>query len=203
MAQTDSEPNEDALGRRLIDILRASPRLMTVLHTARDLALPDWRIASGAVFQTAWNDLTGRDPDHGIRDYDLLYFDPDPSWDAEDAVIQRAAGAFEPPLRTLVEVRNQARVHLWFEKKFGEPYAPLSRTDEALGRFLCPANAVGVRLETDGRLDIAAPLGLADLFALRLRPNPLRPFNAPSYARVTAGLVARWPEAMVEAMQAP
>jgi hypothetical protein len=202
MAQTDS-PIQDALTQQLADILRASPRLMRVLQTARDLGLPDWRIASGAVFQTAWNALTGRDPDYGIRDYDLLYFEPDTSWDAEDAVIRRTAAAFEPPLRTLVEVRNQARVHLWFETKFGEPYAPLSCTDEALGRFLCPANAVGVRLEADGRLDIAAPLGLGDLFAMRLRPNPVRPFNAPSYARVTAGLVARWPEATVEAMQAP
>lgn len=202
MAQTDS-PSQDALTQRLADMLRASPRLMTVLHTARDLGPPDWRIASGAVFQTAWNALTGRDLDYGIRDYDLLYFDPDLSWDAEDAVIQRAAAAFEPPLRTLVEVRNQARVHLWFEQKFGEPYAPLSRTDEALGRFLCPANAVGVRMEADGRLDIAAPLGLDDLFAMRLRPNPIRAFNAESYARVTAGLLARWPEVTVEAKEAP
>ena len=31
------------------------------------------------------------------------------------------AAAFEPPLRDMVEVRNQARVHLWFEGKFGEP----------------------------------------------------------------------------------
>ena len=32
----------------------------------------------------------------------------------------------------LVEVRNQARVHLWFEGKFGESYPPLTHTAEAL-----------------------------------------------------------------------
>jgi hypothetical protein len=37
--------------------------------------------------------------------------------------------------------------------------------------------AVGVRLETDDRLHVEAPLGLADLFGLRLRPNPHRPFG--------------------------
>ncbi len=36
----------------------------------------------------------------------------------------------------MVEVRNQARVHLWFEAHFGEPYTPLSSTAEALRRFV-------------------------------------------------------------------
>jgi hypothetical protein len=52
---------------------------------------------------------------------------------------------------------------------------------------------VGVRLEADDRLTIAAPFGLEDLFAMRLRPNPLRPL-AKSYARVAAAMQARWPE---------
>ena len=142
--------------------------------------------------------MTGRTPDYGIRDYDLLYFDPDTSWDAEDAHIKRAAAAFEAPLDAMVEVRNQARVHLWFEKKFGEPYAPLAHTDEALERFVCPAFAVGVRLEQDGRISLAAPFGLDDLFALRLRANPRRPVNPEGFARVAASARARWPEVIVE-----
>ena len=55
------------------------------------------------------------------------------------------------PLRSAVEVRNQARVHLWFEGKFGEPYGPLSCTAEALERFASSTFAVGVRLESDDR----------------------------------------------------
>ena len=74
----------------------------------------------------------------------------------------------------MVEVRNQARVHIWFEAKFGEVYGPLSSTAEALERFASPTFAVGVRLEPDDWLHIEAPFGLADLFALRLRPNPRR-----------------------------
>jgi uncharacterized protein len=190
--------DEAELEDRLVAILRASPTLMRVLETLREQALPDWRIASGAVFQTAWNALTGRDPDYGIKDYDALYFDPDVSWGAEDLFIHRVAAAFPPGLSGMVEVRNQARVHLWFEGKFGEPFAPLACTDEALARFLTPANAVGVRLERDGRIDVAAPLGLADCFAMRLQPNPLRPRNPANYERVTAGLKARWPEVDIE-----
>lgn len=182
---------------RLVAILSASPRLMTVMEGLRALDLPDWRLASGCVYQTAWNALTGRDPDYGLKDYDAIYFDLDPSWEAEDVHIRRAAAAFSAPLDAMVEVRNQARVHLWFEKKFGEPYAPLTRTDEALERFLCPAFAVGARLEPDGRISLAAPFGLEDLFTMRLRPNPRRAVNPDGFARVVASARARWPELTV------
>jgi hypothetical protein len=184
------------LERRLEAILRGSPNLMQVLQVARGLKLPDWLIFSGAIYQRVLNTLTGRHIDYGIKDYDLGYFDAsDISYEAEDAVIQRVAAAFQPPLREMVEVRNQARVHLWFEGKFGEAYAPLTCTAEALPRFVCPLFAVGVRLEPDDSLRIIAPFGLEDLFALRLRPNPLRPTNG--FARTSASALARWPELTV------
>jgi hypothetical protein len=171
---------------------------MRVLTFARDLDLPDWRIVSGAIYQTVWNSLTGRAPDHGIKDYDLFYFDGgDLSYDAEDLHIRRAAALYPPDLAPLVEVRNQARVHLWFETHFGEAYAPLSSTDEALSRFIAPAFAVGARLEPDDGLTIAAPFGLEDLFALRLRPNPSRGL-AKGWDKVVASARARWPELTVE-----
>jgi hypothetical protein len=185
--------SEADLGVRLEAIVRASESLMMVLRTARDLALPDWLIFSGAVYQRVLNHLTGRNPDYGIKDYDLGYFDPAGiSYEAEDLVIRRVAAAFDPPLREMVEVRNQARVHLWFEGKFGEPYAPLSRTAEALERFVSPLFSVGVRLEPDDRLTVLAPFGLDDLFALRMAPNPIR--RTAGFARTAASVGSRWPE---------
>jgi hypothetical protein len=171
---------------------------MTVLETARDLGLPDWMIFSGGIYQTAWNALTGRDPNFGIKDYDLGYFDPDTSWDAEDAAIVRAREAYAAPLDGLVEVRNQARVHLWFEKRFGEPYAPLADTADALTRFVSPTFAVGARLKADGAIEIIAPFGLEDIFALRIRPNPLRPQSG-GFDRAAQSAKGRWPEITVEA----
>jgi hypothetical protein len=185
------------LEARLEEIVRASASLMQVLERARDLDLPDWLLFSGAVYQRVLNRLTGRDGDYGIRDYDLGYFDAsDTSYEAEDAVIRRVAQAFEPPLRGMVEVRNQARVHLWFEGKFGEPYTPLANSAEALTRFVSPLFAVAVRLEPDDRLTVVAPFGLDDLFALRLRPNPMRPTGG--FERTAASAAARWPEISVE-----
>jgi hypothetical protein len=96
----------------------------------------------------------------------------------------------------MVEVRNQARVHLWFEGKFGEPYGPLSSTAEALTRFVTPTNAVGVRLLADDGLHVEAPFGLEDLFSLRLRPNPVR--RTDGFGPVAAAMRARWPELTLE-----
>ena len=196
-AERPDEGNEAELVERLAAIVRGAPSLMRVLLTMRALDLPDWLVMSGAVYQRVLNALTKRPPDYRVRDYDLGYFDAsDISYEAEDAVIRRVAAAFDEPLRSAVEVRNQARVHLWFEGHFGEPYTPLSCTAEALERFVSPMFAVGVRLMRDDRLHIAAPFGLADLFALRLRPNP-RCFSA-NFSQVAAGVTRRWPEVSVE-----
>jgi hypothetical protein len=189
------------LQARLVDILRGVPTTLQVLRTVRDLDLPDGMVFSGAVYQPVWNHLTGRAPEYGIKDYDVAYHDgSDTSYEAEDEVIQRVAAAFDEPLRSLVEVRNQARVHLWFETKFGgdEPYPPLMSSAEALKRFVATAFCVGVRLEADDSLSVFAPFGLEDLFALRLRPNPLRVNQAAGWARTTGSAKARWPEISVE-----
>ena len=134
----------------------ATPGLMQVLTTARDLDLPDWLIFSGAIYQRVLNHLTGRAS--GLRDQGLR-----PRLLRRLGHLLRGRGrgdpavaaAFEPPLRDLVEVRNQARVHLWFEDKFGEPYAPLTCTAEALDRFasagLRRRRAAGGRRSADHR----------------------------------------------------
>ena len=184
------------LEARLIEIVRADAGLMHVLTVMRDLNLPDWRLFSGAVYQAVWNARTGRPVGYGIKDYDIGYFDPDVSWDAEDVVIRRVAAAFAPPVRDQVEVRNQARVHLWFEGRFGEPYTPLTCTDDAPARFVAPAFAVGVRLEADDAISVIAPFGLEDVFDMVIRPNPTRGL-ARGWERVIANARGRWPEITV------
>ena len=179
-------------------MLRSSPRVMAVLEVVRRQRLHDPLLFSGAVYQTVWNAVTGRPLDHGIKDYDVGYFDPDVSFEAEDLVIRGVAEALPGPLVDVVEVRNQARVHLWFPEKFGHPYEPLTRTAEALERFVCPAFAVGVFLQDDGSMSVEAPFGLDDVFAMRLRVNPLRGVST-DWHRIVGSAQARWPELTVEA----
>jgi hypothetical protein len=178
-------------------ILRADPLVTGALERARGLALPQWRIVAGALYNTVWNALTGRPPGRGIRDVDLFYYDgADLSWEGEDRVIRRAAARFgeaPPP----VEIRNQARVHLWYEGRFGHPIAPLRSTDHSTAEFAALTHCVGVRLEADGRLDICAPYGLEPIIAFRLVPNR-RNRSAGTYAEKAARARALWPELTVE-----
>jgi uncharacterized protein len=188
--------------RRFDAIIRADPGLMRLLAVLRELALPQWRLVAGCLYQTVWNVLTGRPRGTGINDYDVIYFDNgDLSWDAEDAVIRRVAVATEGAVGP-VEVRNQARVHLWFEQRFATPYPPLAAADEAIARYASIAHAVGVRLEPEDRLDLVAPFGLADIFAMVIRPNRALD-NAASHARKAERVKAIWPEVTVLPWAAP
>ena len=178
---------------QLVQILRASPRVMQVLRLLRDADLPDCRLVAGSIYGTLWNAQMDRPADHGIKDYDICYFDPDTSWEAEDAVIKAVAAITPPDLLPLIEVRNQARVHLWFSAKFGGDYPPLRNTDEALTRYLCYSDAVAARLESDDSISIAAPFGLDDIFKMVMRANPGRGTTENRAAKV-ASVQARWPQ---------
>lgn len=181
------------LSERLERIIRDDQHLMYLLRTARSASLPQWRVVAGCIYQTVWNQLTGRPAGTGIRDYDLIYFDAaDLSTEAEAAIQQRistAASALPVP----VEVRNQARVHLWFPRHFGFPYPPLSSADEALLRYASRSHAVGIRLTHEDRLDVFAPFGLEDIFAMIVRPNPVLP-NQATHASKAARAKQLWPE---------
>ena len=178
-------------------IVRESELLMGVLTSARQLDLPDWLLVAGAIYNSVWNALTGRPALHGIKDADLFYFDPsDLGYGAEDRVIQAAAAQFAG-LAVPVEVRNQARVHLWFPQHFGIDYPPLASSAEGVDRFTTRAHAVGLRLEPDDRLTIHAPFGLDDLFGFRLTPNR-RLENGPTHRAKAAKALQNWPELRFE-----
>lgn len=102
------------------------------------------------------------------------------------------AGERSPKVRTY----KQSCVPLWFKAKFGEDYAPIASTAEALPWFVAPAFAVSVRLESDDSVTVVAPFGLDDVFDMVIRPNPLRPL-AKDWAKVTTEAKARWPELTV------
>lgn len=187
-----------SLFARLDAILRADPDLMRLLTLMRALGLPEWRLVSGAIYQTVWNVLTNRPRGTGIKDYDVIYFDAsDLSYAAEDAWIKRVE-AVTRALPKPVELRNQARVHLWYEQRFGMAYAPLASADDSLLHYASICQAVAVRLEADDRLDIAAPFGLDDVFDMVIRPNRAKG-HARTHAEKAARAVAIWPELRVEA----
>lgn len=173
--------------------LARNPVLTEVLSRTAALRLPGWYLTAGCVFQTVWNVVTGRAPAEGIRDYDIFYFDAtDLSWDAEDAVIRRGRTAFAG-LDAEVQIRNQARVHLWYRRKFGVPCPPHDSTEAAIDTFPSTTCCLGVRTEPPDHWRVYAPHGLSDVFNLVVRPNPvLAPGSV--YRTKTARWRRRWPE---------
>lgn len=152
-------------------ILNQSPQFTEVLRRCAVLGLPDWYLSAGCVAQTVWNFLTGRPLDAGIRDYDLIYCDSsDTGWDAENDIIQSAARSVAD-LPLVLEVRNQARVHLWYEQRFGIPCWPYRSTGAAIKTFPATATSIGVRLLPAGQWQFCAPFGFGDLLSLVVRPN--------------------------------
>lgn len=179
------------------EIIRADCILSEVLHRARGLDLTDWWLVSGALYNSVWNALTERPTGYGIKDIDIVYFDDrDTSWKAENKVIQTGASVFAGvPLP--VEIRNQARVHLWFEQRFNKPYMPLRCASESIERYAAIAHCVGVRLEKNGTLTIHAPFGLDDIFSFRIRPNRAID-NRETYDIKAHRALKYWPELIVQ-----
>ena len=179
--------------RALVEILRGQPHLMAILEGMRELDLPDPLLASGAIYNTVWNVLTGRPALTGVHDADVVYFDDsDLSYAAEDREIRRAEAHFSG-LPVPVEVRNQARVHLWFPERFGMAYPQLSCSADMMLYYASKTHAVAARLEADGEISIYAPFGLDDMFSFRVTPNPVLP-NRETHERKAARGKAIWPE---------
>jgi hypothetical protein len=177
-------------------IIRGQPVLMSVIEGLREMALPDHLLVAGAIYNQVWNHLTGRPALTGVNDIDVFYFDDsDIGWDAEDRVIKACDARFAA-LTLPIQVRNQARVHLWFEEKFGSPFTPLSSAGEMLGRYASKTHAVGARLDEAGAMEIVAPFGLDDLFSFRMVPNPVLD-NRVSHVNKGARAKAIWPELTV------
>ncbi len=180
------------------DIIRTNPTNCEILDRLPQLNVPDTWLVSGALFQTAWNHQTGRAPAYGIKDYDVLYLDAeDLSWEGEDKVIKRAERLFQD-VPAEVEIRNQARVHLWYEKKFAMPYPALKSCKAAIDRFLSPACMVGLRSDGTETGELYAPYGLNDIEHMIVRPNPSANFNWDRFMDKARRWQSAWPEIRIE-----
>lgn len=186
------KPGEIAHGALFLDHVLTNAFNREILDRAAKLGFSDWWLTAGCLAQTVWNIQSGRAPELGILDYDLFYFDPDTSWEAEDQIIAQGAELFAD-LPVTVEIRNQARVPIWYREKFGIEYGAVTVASDGIDRFAYQTTAVGVRkVETGSSTDayrIYAPFGLEALINQRIVPNTRLPI-----CRVYEEKTARWQE---------
>jgi hypothetical protein len=115
--------------KRLEAALRENRSLSELLVRFDEIDLPECWLVAGAVAQTVWNLASGYPAERGIKDADIAYFD------AEDLSAE-AEAAHEARIRVLfahlpikLDVKNEARVHLWYEKVFGYSIPPYIRRE--------------------------------------------------------------------------
>ncbi len=181
-----------------IEIILANPVNAEILSRMPALDLPDGWLVSGCLFQTVWNHVTGRPAGYGIKDYDVFYFDDsDLSWAAEDRVIRRVSAALSD-VAALIEVKNQARVHLWYEGKFGAPRAPIGSSCEGIDGFMERTSKIGITTKPDGGYRIYAPEGLQLIPEMMAIPcRDLAHFSEHRFREKIARWRGCWPELRV------
>jgi hypothetical protein len=160
-------PAGEAAGR-IASILRSSPGHRDALQ-ALALAGPrhGW-LGAGFVRNAVWDVLSGRPPDlAALADLDVVHFDARAgdaaASAAADARFEAALRAARPALRW--SVTDQARMAA---RNGHAPYRDLAA---ALAHWPETATAIAVRLR-QGEIEVMAPLGVADLLGLILRPGP-------------------------------
>jgi hypothetical protein len=199
---------------RIRGIVASSPWLMRVLATVASSGLPDAWVGAGVLRDLVWGQLYGSGfTPAQVHDVDVVFFDPrDQSRGRDDQATEQLRRAC-PGVPW--EAKNQAAVHTWYHAKFGgEPVAALDSIADAVATWPETATAVAVRLpageapaaageapaaggaapEQDARIEVCAPLGLADLLGGVWRRNPRRVSLDVSLARLARHQPARrWP----------
>jgi uncharacterized protein len=183
-------PPTQAARERLRRDLGQSELVGECLERLAGLGLPNWYLGGGCLAQTVWNVAHGNPPATGIDDFDIAYFDADLSARAESEVIA-SVGELLADLPLRPDVKNQARVHLWYASRFGYEIRPYSSCEDALASWPTTAAAIGVR-QVDGALLVEAPFGLDDLLELVVRPNRVQ-ITPEIYATKVARWSAVWP----------
>ncbi len=166
--EADIDGSRYSLGMDQVTILRALITADTLrfkaLEAAAALDLSDCWIGAGFVRDAVWDHLHGYEVSEPKGDVDVIWFDAaSPQADLDDRIEQELHNAM-PGLRW--SVKNQARMHL----RNGD--APYTSVSDAMRHWPETATAVAARLGRLGSVEVNAPLGLDDLFALRLRPTP-------------------------------
>ncbi|PSS58295.1 nucleotidyltransferase family protein [Pseudomonas sp. BBP2017] len=172
----------------LVSIAMTNPINAEITSRLPSLGLNQCMLTAGCLFQAVWNHQANQPAAWGIKDYDVFYFDNDLSWEAENEVIQVAQRLFQD-LEVNVEVKNQARVHLWYAERFGRPYPQLLSARDGVDRYLIAGTCIGLDAQTG---EVYAPYGLADIEHGLLRINP-KNAQADLFEQKAKSYQARWP----------
>lgn len=170
-----------------LNIAMKNPINAEIVLRLPQLGLDQCMLTAGSLFQTIWNHQSKLPLTWGIKDYDVFYFDTDLSFQAEDKIIHSAQELFRD-LDVNIELKNQARVHLWYNSRFGRQYPKLKSSQDGVDRYLISGTCLGLEIDTH---QIYAPNGLSDTAQGILRINP-KNYNLDLFYQKAKSYQNRW-----------
>lgn len=149
---------------QIISLIKEDQWMMDILRTAKSLNLPDWWICAGFVRSKVWDTLHYYSERTKLPDIDVIYFNPENLSEVEEKKFERMLAYRMPSIPW--SVKNQARMHMK-NKTF-----PFASSVDAISKFPETATALGVKLDEQNNLIVAAPCGIRDLIQLEVKPTP-------------------------------
>jgi len=180
-----------------INLICSDAWMMECLRAVERMGLPDWYIAAGFLRNAIWDFLHEKRSRTPLNDVDVVYYE---AADLSTNVETRIEAALEGCLPGIKwQVRNQARMHI------PNGHAPYRDTEHAMAHWPEVPTCVGVRIEPDGSLKIAALYGIEENWSLRAAPNPLVQYPAALYnERIRQKRwLEHWPKLKVEWAREP
>jgi len=131
-----------------------------------------------------------------IKDIDVLYWDDnDLSWESENTIICSLTES-SSTIGIPFDVKNIARIHLWYEQRFGISIAKYRSVQDSISTWPVMGACMAMRLR-EGNLEFIAPYGFQDMFSLRVRPNKVL-VNQQIYEDKVGKWKEQWPKLSIE-----
>lgn len=176
----------------LESIIMSNEIINIAIERARLLDIDDYYIGAGCITQTVWNYLSDNPLEYGIKDIDFVYFDDNLDFESENRIILKVKELYSD-LKIEVDVKNQARVHLWYKNHFGYNIEPYKSLESVLNTWATIATSIGVRRGKDNKLKVYAPFGLNNLFGKIVRANKSQ-INKQIYEDKALSWLKKWPD---------
>ena len=148
----------------ILDSFRENPDMMAILTIIRDLELKDSWLAAGSIRNFIWNLLSDKPAFDCETDVDVIFFDPDVSYEEMLAIESKLREDF-PQYQW--ELKNQVYMHQ--HSPHTEPYV---NSCDAMSKYPERCTAIGLRLHADATLELFAPYGLEDILNFQVSPTP-------------------------------
>ena len=148
----------------LLQAIQLNTDLMKILIIIRNLGLKDSWLAAGSIRNFIWNLLSDKSPFDRETDVDVIFFDPDISYEETVSIEKKLREDF-PQYQW--ELKNQVYMH-----QHSPHTVPYTSSRDAMSKYPERCTAVGLRLNEDSTLELFAPYGLEDILNFQVHPTP-------------------------------